>query len=44
VDTQAGKDAIVQGVREAVGRIEDFAKLDRSWLSFQLGKSSQQRT
>ena len=33
VDTQADKDAIVQGVREAVGRVEDFAKLDRSWLN-----------
>ena len=27
------KDAIFHGVREAVGRIEDFAKLDRSWLN-----------
>jgi toluene monooxygenase system protein A len=33
VETQADKDAIVQGVREAVGRVEDFAKLDRSWLN-----------
>ena len=31
--TQSDKDAIFHGVREAVGRIEDFAKLDRSWLN-----------
>ncbi|MGA7243864.1 MAG: toluene monooxygenase, partial [Terracidiphilus sp.] len=33
VNTQSDKDAIFHGVREAVGRIEDFAKLDRSWLN-----------
>src|ERR1700721_2799695 len=33
VDTQADKDALVQGVREAGGGVEDFAKLDRSWLT-----------
>jgi len=33
VDTQSDKDAAVLGVREIIGRIEDFAKLDRSWLN-----------
>jgi toluene monooxygenase system protein A len=33
VATQSAKDASVQAVREAVGQIEDFAKLDRSWLN-----------
>jgi toluene monooxygenase system protein A len=33
VATQLAKDASVGAVREAVGRVEDFARLDRSWLS-----------
>ena len=33
VQNQAAKDASVQAVREAVGRVEDFARLDRAWLN-----------
>src|SRR5262245_30692905 len=33
VRVQRAKDAAVYAVREAVGRVEDFQKLDPSWLS-----------
>jgi toluene monooxygenase system protein A len=33
VSQQAGKEAAVHAVRDAVGRVEDFARLDRAWLS-----------
>lgn len=33
VETQHAKDAAIHAVREAVGRVEDYAKLDRGWLS-----------
>jgi toluene monooxygenase system protein A len=33
VTNQAAKEASVSAVREAVGRLEDFQKLDRDWLS-----------
>jgi toluene monooxygenase system protein A len=33
VANQSAKDSSVQAVREVVGRVEDFAKLDPSWLN-----------
>jgi toluene monooxygenase system protein A len=33
VANQSAKDASVQAVREVVGRVEDFAELDPSWLN-----------
>jgi toluene monooxygenase system protein A len=33
VAQQASKETAVHAVREAVGRVDDFARLDRSWLS-----------
>src|SRR5690349_2639505 len=33
VDTQASKESAVRAVREAVGRVEDFQRLPREWLS-----------
>jgi toluene monooxygenase system protein A len=33
VDNQAAKEASVRAVRDAVGRVDDFASLDRGWLS-----------
>jgi toluene monooxygenase system protein A len=33
VSTQSAKEAAVSAVREAVGRVEDFQKLPREWLS-----------
>lgn len=33
VDTQHDKEVAVRAVRDAIGRVEDFQRLDRAWLS-----------